>query len=155
MSREIKFEGGTRLTTFRLPIEGYKEVREAMNKVLDSFRKRKVNDVSNTEWKDALLNKNMLGSLEFVAQVPTVKKPDPYVLPNKPKITISKELKEKLKELDPNIVVPQDKKEAAAYEKDGSIYYPCGCRLGLDKFYRNVPHCTLGYTKEHKEKYGM
>jgi hypothetical protein len=72
-----------------------------------------------------------------------------YIKPSKK--TIPSDLKEKLKELDPKIVVP----EVRAYEKDGSIYYPCGCHLGLDKFYRNIPHCTLGYSKEHKEKYGI
>lgn len=156
-----KFKGGSRLTTFRLPIEGYKEVRAAMNRVLDSFREGGENPEGETvgDRLVSIVDKANIAELKFMQKEslketikidnkwPTGENPTTKLHVNfdaslnketKPKITISKELKEKLKELDPKIIVPDiDNREI----DNGVIEYPCGCYN--DGFYRRAENCKI------------
>ncbi len=114
MGRSSKYEGGSKIVPFRLPLKRLTEAKRGIEQYLKRFETTRRPKSENLypllpedcidpkkglkvdkEWNEALLNANFLGSLERIPinQIPLKK-------------GIPADLKEKLKKIDPNIVIP-------------------------------------------------
>lgn len=137
-----KYEGGSKVTTFRLPVKWFEEAKKTIDNYLKRFEgkpglDRKIGYPVTPQ--EAIKAESRID--EAVQNYAENLRPTKKVVP--------KDLVEKLKELDPKIVVP--KKFTYSPENvepvfdlsiKGVIRYPCGC-LRDDVLFRRADGCKI------------
>jgi hypothetical protein len=140
MGKTSKYEGGSIVKSFRLPVKRFEEANNGIQMYLKRFENSKGSDserlVINTEGRlgpiinpTEKLHIHTTESAGFGTE--------------KPKRSLSPDLKEKLKELDPNIKLPEIK---------DIIEFPCGCFYDAVLF-RRLDSCKIGDLDNHKALY--
>lgn len=172
MANTLKFEGGTRLTTFRLPVVGYEEVRAAMNKVLDSFRDKRESPGGETFLHINTDGKPIWPGITNPKEKLHIKKgkgiPEGFSFNSLPEKVVDI-ISNKITAIDPEIEnVFQDFVVSELHpielknewevdkllKKEKVINFPCGC-FQDSVLFRRQDKCKFGDFKAHKEKYGI
>lgn len=133
MGRNGKYEGGSKVVPFRLPVRYLVEAKKGIEDYLKRFESNKAIVVDSDPVTDFWDGKVQVTNTEFIRLTPGE---DPYL-----------EKAKKMVKIEPELVIVKPKKNIGG----GVIKFPCGCFVD-GVLFRRFPGCKI-LNENHNEEY--